>query len=141
MHGQENLIPVRTEEEARERGRRGGIASGKARLAKKHGKQLVRALLAMKEADPQIIEAMRAQGFDPETLTNEVTMHLRQIDKAKRKADTKAYNSVLRVAGYLDQMEDEAGPSRVDLNITVSSTEAAEGLRVAIENGAQPKGE
>ena len=140
MHGQENLVKF-TVETAREMGRRGAAASTASKLRKKHGKELVRALLAMKEADPQIIEAMKAQGIDPAALTNEVTMHIRQIDKAKRKADTKAYNSVLRVAGYLDQMEDEAGPSRVDLNITVSSPEAAEGLRVALENGAQPKGE
>ena len=35
MKGLENLQPVQTKEEARERGRNGGIASGKARKEKK----------------------------------------------------------------------------------------------------------
>ena len=38
---QENLQPVRTEEEAREKGRAGGIASGKARREKKLFKEAI----------------------------------------------------------------------------------------------------
>ena len=41
----ENLEPVRTEEEAREKGRRGGIASGIARRRKKN-----RSLRTLKKA-------------------------------------------------------------------------------------------
>ena len=35
MANEKNLKPVRSESEAREKGKKGGIASGKARLAKK----------------------------------------------------------------------------------------------------------
>lgn len=44
----ENLIPVRTEEEAREKGRNGGIASGVARREKRTLRQCLELLLAMK---------------------------------------------------------------------------------------------
>lgn len=42
---EENLNPVRTKEEARERGRNGGIASGKARRAKKELRECLNELL------------------------------------------------------------------------------------------------
>lgn len=41
----EDLIPVRTEAEAKEKGRKGGIASGEARRKKKELRETLRALL------------------------------------------------------------------------------------------------
>lgn len=43
----DNLEPVRTKEEARERGRRGGIASGEARRRKKTMRETLEAILLM----------------------------------------------------------------------------------------------
>lgn len=43
--GHENLIPVRSEDEARKKGRKGGIASGKARKEKKTVKKILTELL------------------------------------------------------------------------------------------------
>lgn len=43
-----NLDPVRTSEEAKKRGRAGGIASGEARRAKKNMRETAKALLEMK---------------------------------------------------------------------------------------------
>ena len=109
----DNLIPVtqRTKEEAREISKKGGIASGKARLRKKHGKELVRAILEMKETDPRIIEEMVRLGLNKTDLTNEVVMNVRQIEKAKRKADTKAYTAIQKAAGYVDE------DVNIDINI------------------------
>jgi hypothetical protein len=45
MANEENLIPVRTKNEARELGQRGGIASGEARRAKKTMKEMLDYLL------------------------------------------------------------------------------------------------
>lgn len=43
----ENMKPPRTKEEARERGRRGGIASGKARREKRDLQTMAKAILSM----------------------------------------------------------------------------------------------
>lgn len=109
----DNLIPFdqRTEEEQREIRRKGGIASGKSRLRKKHGKELVRAILEMRETDPRIIEEMVRLGLNKTDLTNEVVMNVRQIEKAKRKADTKAFNAIQKAAGYIDE------DVNIDINI------------------------
>lgn len=111
MANEQNLIKnaERTPTERKELARKAGIASGKARLKNKHGKELVRAILAMKEADPQILDEFRDLGLDPAEVTNEVTMHIRQIQKAKKKSDTKAYNAVNKAAGYEEQTVNIAG--------------------------------
>lgn len=126
MANEKNLIPFdkRTENETRELGRKGGKASGKARLRKKHGKELVRALLEMKEADPRIIEELERLGINASEITNEVAMHIRQIEKAKRKADTNAYKAVNQAAGYTE--DDERGSATVQIVISKEAAAAAD---------------
>lgn len=121
---EQNLRPVRSKEEARERGRKGGIASGKARLAKKHGRELVRALLAMPETDERLIKEMVALGINPKDISSEVVMHARQIGKAKLKADTMAYKAVQAAAGYQDP--DEANGATFVVHIDKATAEAVD---------------
>lgn len=110
MANEQNLIPFTSDQshdEAVKNGKAGGIASGRVRRMKgKHGRELVRALLDMREADPRIIADMVALGFNVQDITNEVVMHSRQIEKAKRKADTKAYAAVNKAAGYIEETVD-----------------------------------
>lgn len=56
----EDLKPVRTKEEAKQRGRRGGIASGKARRLKRSIRERLEALLSAKseEADMDHADAI-----------------------------------------------------------------------------------
>lgn len=101
----DDLIPFdrRSEDEARELGRRGGIASGKARLKKKRGRELVRALLEMGVTDQKVREDLLEQGFTEGEIDNEIAVHLKQIQKAAASGDTAAYNSVMKVAGYVEE--------------------------------------
>lgn len=131
---EQNLIPGGykfTQEEAS----KGGRASGRARRLKARGRQLIQDLLALKQTDPKIIADLERYGINTKDLTNEVAMTLRQVDKAIRKADTYAYNSVLKAAGI---SEDVAVAPAVGLQINVADPAAAEGLRRAIASGAQP---
>ena len=103
MANEQNLNPVRTEEEARELGKKGGIASGKARREKKHGKELARLILAEGLKDEAVKDALRKAGHDTADMDNETAMLLRQIEKALKTGDTKAYKAVMDVAGYLEK--------------------------------------
>lgn len=126
MANEQNLHPFTSEqsrEEAVKNGRKGGKASGKARLRKKHGRELVRALLSMPEKDPRILEEMARLGILEKDATNEVVMHIRQLERAKRKTDTKSYNAILKAAGY---MEDEHHEQGVTLNIVVNNPDERE---------------
>lgn len=122
---QADLQPVRTKEEAKERGRNGGLASGRSRLAKKHGRELVRALLAQRELDPQIVSDLaKAYGLPEKDITKEVAMHGRQMEKAIRKADTNAYKAVQAAAGYQDP--DEANGATFVVHIDKATAEAVD---------------
>ena len=64
--GHENLIPVRTEEEAREKGRRGGKASGEARRKKRDFRLRFQQAMEM-QADPNVAAAMAKTGVPIDT--------------------------------------------------------------------------
>lgn len=82
----ENLIPTTelTEEEAREMGRRGGIASGKARREKKTFREAMEILLE------QLVERKDKDGNILEKVPRIDAICLKQIEKALTKGDTKA---------------------------------------------------
>lgn len=108
--GQENLKPqnTRTKEEQREIARMGGIASGVARREKRRGQELVRYLLSLDVTDPAIRKKIAEMGL--EDMDNETVMHIRQIEKAQKTGDTKAYAAVMKVAGYDEQTVNVRGP-------------------------------
>lgn len=135
MANEQNLIPggyrLTQEEQSR-----GGKASGRARRLKKHGRELMLALLAMREPDPRIVAELQQLGIDPRDITKEVAMQARQIEKAIKKGDTKAFREVNRIAGYLDET------ATMDLGVKIQMTlpqEAIDGLSHAIETGAMPR--
>ena len=107
-----------TSDEAREIGQKGGIASGKARRIKSRKRQLILDLLALRQPDEKIIADLQRYGVDTDDLTNEVALHLRQIDKAIRKGDTNAYREVLKAAGILQE------------EINIGGQEGGEPLRI-----------
>lgn len=122
----EDLIPFnkRSKAEVKEMNRRGGINSGKARLRKKHGRELMQAILSLKEIDPRIVDELaNAWGIDPKDVTKEVAMNVRQVDKAIKRADTPAFKAVHQVAGTL---EAETASATVNLVVSEKSVKAAD---------------
>ena len=85
MANEQNLNPVQTKNEARSRGRNGGIASGKARREKKAMKETLEALLSMpmksgKAADIETIKNFAA--LKGKTITVQEAMMIAMIQKA-----------------------------------------------------------
>lgn len=125
-----------TTSEARERGRKGGIASGKARLRKKVGRELVKAMLSMELTDEQVRTALAKAGYDADA-SNEIAMHARQIEKAQKTGDTKAYNAIMRLAGYYDETDN--AERQIIINFNVQTEAARQGLMKALQTGAAPR--
>ena len=69
-------------------------------LAKKRGAELVRALLELNVSDPEILAMMMKAGFAKDVIKYELACTVRQMEKAIRKGDTKAYLAVMKMAGY-----------------------------------------
>ena len=97
--GIENLKPVRSVEEAREKGRRGGIASGKARREKRDRKQMASDLLDLTMQGAGVDKIKKFFGVkDTELNAYQVTV-LSCLMKAMQKGDANALEKLLKIAG------------------------------------------
>lgn len=91
--GTNNLIPPRSKDEARTRGKNGGIASGKARREKKALRETMQKLLTMKLKDKKLLEELEALGFTEKGITMQDAISAAMIKQAV-KGNVKAYNAI-----------------------------------------------
>lgn len=92
MAGEDNLKPVQSKEEARERGRLGGIASGKARREKKAMRDTLEELLTMslKNGKPTSVEKIKSiAAIKGKNISVQEAVMLAQVQKAL-KGDVRA---------------------------------------------------
>ena len=84
MAGKENLRPVSSKEEARERGRKGGLASGEARRKRKTLKEELLLMLSEGETQQSVTLALIEKAMCGDTKAFEVirdTIGERPVDK------------------------------------------------------------
>lgn len=98
-----NLIPVRSTEEARAKGRKGGIASGQARREKKKLKETMNTLLSMKTKGDRINSTLDAFGIPKEDQNYQTAMAVRLLENAISKGDTNAIRLIGEITGDLDR--------------------------------------
>ena len=128
MSNESNLDPVRTKEEARKRGRAGGIASGKARREKKLIRETLEILLSMpmkngKAADVESVRSFAA--LKGKNISVQEAIMIAQVQKAM-KGDTNAAVFVRDTAGQNPTTKIEADVD-MDLNIMVDYGEDEDG--------------
>lgn len=90
---EDNLIPVRSKNEARERGRIGGIASGKARREKKALRETLEDLLKRDLKDKELLENFDAFGFKKKGMKMQDAISAAMIAQAA-KGNVKAYTAI-----------------------------------------------
>ena len=84
MAGKENLRPVSSKEEARERGRKGGLASGEARRKRKTLKEELLLMLSEGETQQSVTLALIEKAMSGDTKAFEVirdTIGEKPVDK------------------------------------------------------------
>ena len=100
MANEKNLIPFneRTVDEARELGRKGGIASGAARRRKKSLKEAADLFLSLQVADRRKWNKISRLGIDPEDIDNQMAMII-GLTEAATKGDAKAAKVIIDLLG------------------------------------------
>lgn len=93
----ENLQVIRTEEEAREKGRKGGKASGLARKRKKLLRELVETFGTL-EVFPKEKAAMAALGIDEKNMSRDMQIVVSLYKKAMN-GDVAAFNAIRDIKG------------------------------------------
>ena len=117
----QNLKPVKNTEEAKERGRLGGIAAGKTRQKRKQLKELAKAILDNGIQDDSQIEKIREQlpDLNKQDVTWGLALLLKQFEKAKD-GDPKAFELLRDTSGQkpVDQQQIDFGNTdRIEIKI------------------------
>lgn len=84
MANNDNLIPVRSEEEARELGRKGGIASGKARRKKADFIKVAKALLDCDVSEKEKEQIRKTFPIEDEEISYRTMIFIKQIEEARK---------------------------------------------------------
>lgn len=104
-----NLVPL-TREKAREIGKKGGIASGKAKKKKKLIKEQIELLLSLPLKDEKAKEKLKELGIDTDNMDNQMAIVISMWKKAL-KGDVNAFNTLRDTVGEkpIDKMEVSKG--------------------------------
>ena len=113
MANNENLKPVRTTSEARERGRNGGKASGEARRRKANFRKTLNLLLTAKIESPEWTPIIEGMGLDS---TLESAMLMAQIKEAIS-GNTKAAYFVAQYAGQNSTPDEDIRNKEADTEL------------------------
>ena len=132
-----DLKPVRTKDEAKKRGRNGGIASGKARKAAKVYADAAKAVLASKFktacAGDDLREFCKAFGFG-ETETGAIMLALSDFLRGIQKGDKDSIERLLSAAG-LNQTAEAQGATVFEPTQIYVLPAANPGEEIVIEEG------
>lgn len=100
MPNEENLIPFseRSENEAREYGQKGGVASGAARRRKRSLKEAVDLYLSLPVADRRRVARLARRHLDPDDIDNQMAMIV-GLHEAAAAGDARAASVLVKLLG------------------------------------------
>lgn len=103
MANEDNLKPVRSKEEARERGRKGGLKSAETRRAKKSMRETAKALLSMEVVGDNNKKNLEAFGIPKEDMNYQTAVVVRIMQKALVEGDTSALRLIGELTGDINR--------------------------------------
>lgn len=106
MPNEQNLVPIQSTEEARERGRKGGIASGVSRRRKRSLREAVDLYLSLPVANRKKWNAIAKEGVDPDDVDNQMAMII-GLTQAAINGDAKAAKLLFDLVGDQSGESDE----------------------------------
>ena len=98
MAGEDNLIPVRSVDEAREKGKKGGVASGAARREKAMLREAAEIVLSRKILPGDIETAMENMGISKSKRTNAMAMVIGMVMEAEG-GNPAAFEKIMKLMG------------------------------------------
>lgn len=94
-----NMKPPRTKDEAKERGRNGGIASGEARRRKKTMREALEMLLYDTKLNEQTKQMLQAEGIKNADDFNHQMVITRSLIAKAESGDVQAYHAICAMIG------------------------------------------
>lgn len=116
-----NLKPVTSSDEAKERGRNGGIKSGQARKARKQARECMELILKSKVTREEHIKILSGMGIKEKDRQNIMLLMASLFYKGVSTGDSNTVKAILEISGDLDEQQETQAPQ---INITVSAATA-----------------
>ena len=98
MAGQENLKFIKSTEEAREKGRAGGIASGKSRRRKRAMREAADLFLSLPVTDRRKLKKLKAKELDKDDIDQQMAM-IAGLVEAAQNGDAACANVIVKLLG------------------------------------------
>ena len=100
-----DLIPVRSKEEAKARGRNGGLKSGEARRQKKNMREMAKSLMeaSVSKQMGNVRDTLKRIGIDENDMTYQAAVVVRMIQKAMVDGDVNAVRVLGELTGELNR--------------------------------------
>lgn len=98
----DNLKPVKSKEEARERGRKGGLKSQEVQRERRKAKECMNMILSLKVTGEKSKKMMSNMGIKDEEQQNIMLLMSTMFAKAVSMGDANAISKILEIAGDLD---------------------------------------
>lgn len=119
----QNLQPVKSKNEARKRGRNGGIKSQQVQRERRKAKECMEMLLSLPTKSKKQKELMTNMGIADEDQQNIMSLMASMFARAVTTGEPNAVKSVLEIAGEMEAKQDDTSPT---INITVTAATAAD---------------
>lgn len=116
-----NLKPVTSSDEAKERGRNGGIKSGQARRARKQARECMEMILKSKVTKDEHKKILSNMGIKNKDSQNIMLLMASLFYKGVSTGDSGTIKAILEISGDLEQSQETQAPQ---INITVSAATA-----------------
>ena len=117
----QNLQPVKSKNEARKRGRNGGIKSQQVQRERRKAKECMNMILSLDAKGENAKKMMSGMGIAEEEQQNIMLLMASMFAKAASTGDPNAIRSILEIAGDLEAGQTDEKPT---INITVSAATA-----------------
>lgn len=118
-----NLQPVETKEEAKKRGRNGGIRSQQVQRERRTAKKCMEMILSLDTKSQKQKELMTKMGIADEEQQNIMSLMASMFARAVTSGEPNAVKSVLEIAGELKAAQVDEKPT---INITILAATAAD---------------
>lgn len=117
MGNVDNLKPVKSTEEARERGRRGGLKAQQIKRERRKAKECMNMILSLNATGKKSKEMMSKLGIENEEQQNIMLLMSTMFMKAASTGDANAIAKILEIAGDFDADSREKQIPTININI------------------------
>ncbi len=117
----QNLQPIRSEKEAKKKGRNGGIKSQQVQRERRKAKECMEMILSLDTKAQRQKELMTNMGIADEEQQNIMSLMASMFARAVTTGDPSAVQAVLEIAGEMETRQADEKPT---INITVSAATA-----------------